>query len=367
MTTVATRGWTQRAAAALALFLSALALLLPACRNEADPAAKTRLPDLGADIAQTSVSGLSSGAYMAGQFQIAHSGIVVGAGIIAGGPYGCAESLFADVMPGPGTAFFNLSKAVNGCMLNSMQAWGIPDVERLAAKARKLAVAGRIDAIDNLLADRIYLFSGTEDRTVAPPIVAAAVRFYEMLGVPKGQIKHVVSVPAGHAIVTSGQGQACGETRAPYVENCGYDQAGDLLAHILGALEPAPREPAGDFQVFDQQEFLAGLAEPGLALSGIVYIPKACRQRPGCRVHIAFHGCGQNRALAGDAFARETGFARWADSNRLIVLFPQTDAGGLNPQGCWDWWGYTGRGYLTREAQQIVAVRRMLDRLAGRP
>ena len=35
------------------------------------------LPPLGADIQQSSVSGLSSGGYMAGQFQVAHSKYVL--------------------------------------------------------------------------------------------------------------------------------------------------------------------------------------------------------------------------------------------------------------------------------------------------
>ena len=50
------------------------------------------LPALGAELGATSVSGLSAGAFMASQFQIAHSRIVIGAGIVAGGPYGCAEA-----------------------------------------------------------------------------------------------------------------------------------------------------------------------------------------------------------------------------------------------------------------------------------
>jgi hypothetical protein len=41
----------------------------------------------------------------------------------------------------------------------------------------------------------------------------------------------------------------------------------------------------------------------------------------------------------------------------------------LNPQACWDWWGYndglTNRGrFATRGGLQTAAVRRMLDRLA---
>jgi poly(3-hydroxybutyrate) depolymerase len=81
-------------------------------------------------------------------------------------------------------------------------------------------------------------------------------------------------------------------------------------------------------------------------------------------VHIAFHGCAQNEDRVGDAFTAKTGFARWADTNRLIVLFPQTAATAMNPQACWDWWGYTGRDFLTRSAPQIQVVMAMLERLA---
>jgi hypothetical protein len=54
--------------------------------------AAERLQGFATDIAQTSVSGISSGAYLAVQFHVAHSNIVRGAGIIAGGPYYCAEN-----------------------------------------------------------------------------------------------------------------------------------------------------------------------------------------------------------------------------------------------------------------------------------
>jgi poly(3-hydroxybutyrate) depolymerase len=64
-------------------------------------------------------------------------------------------------------------------------------------------------------------------------------------------------------------------------------------------------------------------------------------------------------------FETIAGYTRWADTNNIIVLFPQTAATPFNPQGCWDWWGYTGREYLTRKAPQIVAVRRMVEQLAG--
>lgn len=333
------------------------------------PAAATErvaLPALGAVIDQTSTSGISSGAYMAGQFQIAHSSEVIGAAIIAGGPYGCAESLLADWMWGPSAAFFNMSKAVNGCMLAGMQMWGVPDVQRLAARARKLAEEGRIDPLSGLAHDRLYLFSGRNDYTVVPAIVAKAAEFYAAVGVPASNMLVVTDVPAGHAFITVSEGNSCALTEAPFVVHCDYDQAGALLGHIYGELKPAAAQAGGDFIAFDQRAFASPDApDHGLSDTGVVYVPRACRETAGCRVHIAFHGCGQNRAFVGDAFVRESGFARWADTNRLVVLFPQVMASVVNPQGCWDWWGYTGRDFLTRSAPQIAMVHRMLARLAS--
>jgi poly(3-hydroxybutyrate) depolymerase len=335
-------------------------------RMLAASATAAELPALGARLDQTTVSGLSSGAYMAGQMQLAHASIITGAGIIAGGPYGCAESLFADSMPGPGTVFLNASKAINGCMLDGLKLWGIPNPKQLATRARQLAEAGRIDPTAEVLRDKVYLFSGREDRTVVPAIVAAAADFYAALGLPREAIKYVTEVAAGHGFVTTDKGLACGRSGQPYVVDCDYDQAGDLLGHLLGPLQPRSATPSAAPQEFDQGPFKDGLVDHSLSVSGAVYVPADCRRETGCSIHVVFHGCGQNRANVGETVLADLGFIAWADTNRLILLFPQVAQSALNPQGCWDWWGYTGRDYLTRQGAQIVAVHRMLLRLAAR-
>lgn len=345
----------------IAAALLALAALLFGCGEDR----AQQLPALGAKSDQTSVSGISSGGYMAGQFEIAHSRKVVGAAIIAGGPYGCSESLFADVMPGPGTALLNLTKAVNGCMLNALQAFGVPNPTLLAERAGRLADKGRVDPVADVKSDRVYLFSGKDDHTVVPAIVEAARRFYQAVGVPDAQIEYVSNLPAGHAFVTEDKGPACDYSGKPYIVDCGYDQAGALLKQIYGSLQPRAEVATGSFILFDQEPFTHDLSNHGMSDRGIAYVPKACADTDGCRVHVAYHGCGQNRTFVGELFARDSGFARWADTNNLIVLFPQTAATPLNPQGCWDWWGYTGPEYLTRDAPQIIAVYRMLERLAS--
>jgi len=67
------------------LGLASLLLILPTA------AAPQPLPALNIDIRETSISGLSSGAFAAVQFQLAYSSIVKGAGIVAGGPYLCSR------------------------------------------------------------------------------------------------------------------------------------------------------------------------------------------------------------------------------------------------------------------------------------
>jgi hypothetical protein len=89
-------------------------------------------------------------------------------------------------------------------------------------------------------------------------------------------------------------------------------------------------------------------------------------------VHIALHGCKQNADTIGDRYIRHAGYNEWADTNHLIILYPQTITGNpaefepLNPFGCWDWWGYTNFNYAVKAGRQISTIKAMLDRLTSR-
>ena len=83
--------------------------------------------------------------------------------------------------------------------------------------------------------------------------------------------------------------------------------------------------PKGKFFVFGQSLYAEGVGN-GLSSEGVVYIPQTCTAKSGCRVHIALHGCEQNRDQVGMTFIEGSGFARWADTNRLVILFPQVEA-----------------------------------------
>jgi poly(3-hydroxybutyrate) depolymerase len=313
------------------------------------------------------VSGVSSGAYMAIQLQVAHSATVKGVGIIAGGPYYCAEG--------------RMSRALANCMTPSTTTQP-PTPEQQAQTLADMARAGKIDNPGNLREQRVWMFSGGNDHTVARPVMDALEGFYRKM-VPASAIRYVKNPDAGHAMISVADDKpnACGSSDPPYINQCQqFDGAGDLLGHLLGPLAPptprTPRSqnPAGVVLRFDQRPFVSGKAvDASLADDGYIYVPKPCRSG-GCRIHVVFHGCRQNAEEIGMRFIEGAGYNAWADGNRLVVLYPQTISRyGLamgswkylfNPKGCWDWWGYSGAEYHTREALQVRAVMGMVEQLA---
>ncbi|AOZ51095.1 extracellular catalytic domain type 2 short-chain-length polyhydroxyalkanoate depolymerase [Chromobacterium vaccinii] len=325
--------------------LLCLAAALPLAAWAADP-----LPAFHGDAKQSSVSGLSSGAFMAAQYQVAYSASVVGAGVVAGGPYYCAQGSL------PGTV---------ACMAGPP-----PQPAQLLASAKQFAAAGRIDPLADLAKRRVYLFSGTQDNTVRTPVVDAAASFFQLAGVPAAQIAYQKQLPAGHAQITPAYGNDCGATASPYINHCswqgqGYDQAGLILQHIYGALQAKASALTGRIVRFNQKPYAA--AGSSLADEGFVYVPRACAEGEACKVHIALHGCQQYAGKAGDAFYAHAGYNNWADSNRILVLYPQTTTSAANPQGCWDWFGYTGPAYAWKSGLQMRALKAMADRLVSAP
>src|SRR5688572_17930171 len=318
------------------------------CTFSSVAAAAEPLPGYGADTSTFTVSGVSSGGYMAVQMHVAHSSRVTGVGALAAGPYYCAQG--------------SLWTAMNPCMTPG--AWTpLPRLEILKGHADRFAAERRIDPTENLAKARVWLFSGSQDRTVQPAVVQGLVRFYSLYKANPV----AVDKPAGHAMVTQEAGSACGATEPPFINDCDYDAAGELLRHVLGPLLSPSSSSDGQLVAFDQREFDEAHAA-GMAKSGFAYVPKTCFGGK-CRVHIAFHGCRQNADAVGERFVREAGYNRWADTNRLIVLYPQTAARygwwAFNPRGCWDWWGYTGPAYATKEAPQLRAVVAMVERLGS--
>lgn len=324
-------------------------------------AAPDGLPALAARGDEVTVSGVSSGGYMAVQYHLAHSETVSGAGVLAAGPYGCAD----------GSAWHALTR----CM--APRSWSpLPSDDVIRQRIERRADAGAIDPLSGLAGDRAWIFSGGQDRTVERPVVEALVAAYRHW-LPGEALRFETWGDAGHAMISiaAPESAACARSEPPYINRCGeFDAAGELLKHLIGPLAPRQAPQADRLRRFDQVPFLgADPAASGMADSGYLFVPPDC-EAGGCRIHVAFHGCRQSDAQVGDRFARTAGYLEWAQGNRLVVLFPQVSPafgwrGGLswifNPRGCWDWWGYTGADYDRRAGRQIRAVSAMVAQLAA--
>jgi len=75
------------------------------------------------------------------------------------------------------------------------------------------------------------------------------------------------------------------------------------------------------------------------------------------------HGCKQNSTDIGTQYVKNTGYNRWADTNKIVVLYPQTGTGATN--SCWDWWGYDSANYSKKSGPQMAAVKAMVDRVGS--
>ena len=301
------------------------------------------------DLSQVTVSGLSSGGYMANQLHIAHSDWVSGAAIIAAGPYYCGQN--------------SITTALGQCVNKQEKAI---DLAALSTQAQNWQSEAKIAPLSHLKNDKVWLFHGSKDTKVIAPVTQALYEQYAQW-VDKTNIQFIQDRPFAHHLPTLAQGASCDSSEAPFLGKCNYDAAGNLLTHLLGTLKPRVDNPKGVLSQIDQQQ-LGGSAAKSLADQAYAYIPQSCYSGQECKLHINFHGCNQFSGAVGEQYVANNGLNNWADNNKLLILYPQTKKSmfmPLNPQGCWDWWGYTGADYATQKGEQLQAVVNMSKALQG--
>jgi hypothetical protein len=317
----------------------AAAILAAGCSAPGD--ADYAGPQFVIDPERISVSGISAGAYMAGQMHVAMSSAIEGAGLIAGGPYGCAQN--------------SLQTALENCTRE-----GSVDLDALRVTLEGAASEGSIDDIVNLDGSPVWLFRSPDDPLVGQALLDATAEQYRTLG---AAVTIVDDVAAAHGVPTLQTGAVCDSFESPYLNACDYDAAGEILSKIHGPLEPRT-EATGELMAIS----VPGAESVSLLPDAFLYVPAACAAGETCGLHVFFHGCSQSSELVGDAVARGAGFNAWAESNRMLVLYPQVKSSKIapvNPLGCFDWWGYTGDRYATREGAQVRVIAALMAAIGG--
>lgn len=307
------------------------------------------------DPASVSVSGVSSGGFMAVQLGIAYSSVFTrGFGVFAGGPYDCARN-----------------QKYTACMKNS-----VPDITAPQANMRRWSGAG-IDPLQNLAQRRIFMWVGAKDKIVGPNVMRMLDRELSSW-YSRDKVSYKESAEASHTFPTDFNAPGnnkCGESKSPFISNCGYDGAGEVLKWMYGSLSARNDNPPSDHIIsFDQSSFVSG--GRGMDTTGYMYVPAACAAGSPCMLHVALHGCEQSYSHVQMKFVNNSGYNRWADKNKIIILYPQakrdykfhkTWASGWLPNaaGCWDWIGWYGEDADLHGGVQIEAIVGMVRKITS--
>ena len=302
------------------------------------------------DTTQITISGVSSGAFMAQQMSVAYSKTFSGIASIAGGIFWCSQG--------------SSQRAQTECMKQTESL--VPQF--FIEKARELEAKGEIDPLENMRRQKVYLFASPKDSVIKPP---SSDRLYEFLTAftPAENITYEKTQAFAHGFPTVDFGALCNIGYIPWLLKCNFDTAGEILKTLHPSIKVAPPVSAKaaddkNLLVFDQSEF--GNEQTPLYSTGWVYVPEKCAAGEKCSLHVALHGCQMTPDFIQDQFAKHAGFNVWAENNNMIVLYPQSaKLGSANPYACWDWYGFSGEHYMTQLGPQMKALKLMIDRLSS--
>jgi len=325
-------------------------LLLLAYSISVPASAQTNLGSYNVNPNTVTVAGVSSGGFMAVQLQVAYSRSIFGTAVFAGGTYFCAQG--------------NIALWGNVCSTGT----GVP-VGSLVSFTNAEARAGQIDPVSNIGGKPIYMFSGVFDTVVQQPTMNALHKYYQSF-TTNSQINYNNFTGAQHSWVSPDAFTACAVLAAPFINNCGIDPEKTFLSMFYGNLNARHSGTlGGSFIQFNQNQFCpnSNCSSIDMDSTAWAFVPQNCAQGQACRLVIALHGCQSNQQVAGLAFVQNSGINEWADSNSIIVLYPQTIASLVpaNTFGCWDWWGYTGQNYALKSGPQMVAIMAEVNQITG--
>lgn len=293
-------------------------------------------PILSASVtyAKVSISGISSGAFMAAQMGTIFSSEIEGIGSVAGGFFYCAQNHMQEkIEEGQKVSFIgqrNLflfepssefyQDAITGRIFTSLQPnskWVTPSnknpiyqavgvclrnpTEAKFPKLEDFEKESLIDKIENIKNQKIYIYQGDNDQVVQPRMAQKLVDFYLEHQVPQNQIR-VKTLAGGHNFPTAKKGlNECKNQAFPYISSCNFNLAEDMLQHILDQKLLSKKAQLKNLHRVDQNlipinEGLqpAEWKAPATSLGsyGYLYASRKCLETPEtCKLHVALHGC----------------------------------------------------------------------------
>jgi hypothetical protein len=372
--------------------------------------------------AAVTVSGISSGGFMAAQLGVIYSDEISGVGTVAGGFYGCASDHFEQMHQLAESNFMNdkalfllntfnpIHRAVNICMKAPTLA--IVNSDRAEAFADQKLIADT----KNIKNQKVYIYQGQGDKVVSPKMQKQLKDFYLKMSVPEKNIQLSTS-KGGHNFPTDQKNlNACSEQGVPYISSCNKNVAGEILNFLVSPKLVRTKADIRNMHVISQKQ---DSRPDSISEYGYLVSSQKCLDNPAkCNLHVALHGCEMNDSFSSafdkkfqqtmllDAgfmmtgiykmrssldlfspfsphigqkkddmglmtFVKSSGYADYVEKNNLMVLFPQTQISEksypYNPKGCWDWIGTSGSNHLTNKGVETAWLMDLIHAVQKNP
>lgn len=275
------------------------------------------------------VTGVSSGAYMAGQLHVAYASHFSGAALFAGGPYYCAK----------GDVDIGLYTCAESLPINNI------DLPLLESLSSNWSASGLNDPISALQGQPVWVHHGLLDYTVWARVTDALVSYYQHFG---SQVTYHNTTITNHAWISPYGPVQCDLFMSPFIANCGWD-AEEIFLSVLfgGSVNPPASNLTGTLYAFSQDYYVNKTWAPtyteassiDMDNTGFVYVPAACAKGSHCRLISVFHGCQMGYYTIKLDLVNFANMNQYADTNNFVVLYPQaiaTDELGPNPEGASD-------------------------------
>lgn len=269
------------------------------------------------------ISGISSGGFMAEQMAVAHSEHFSGVATIAGGYYYCAGThfdkqkrlygtstlvnyrtntpVFFKSLFRPFSAFFmNVEEWVTPAFANPLYraltvCLNNPSLSRLPNRILgsmyfdivDMAARGQIDPLENLTQQRVLIYQGQKDSVVNPAMAQQLKHFRTYFN--SSSIEVIEAAQAAHNFPSSNvNGIGCDEQRPPYVGNCQFSMSQKIVDYLMPSVT---QQRKGHIRVFTLNQ-TTQFTPPSIAPYGYLVANDWCLKSPErCEMHVALHGC----------------------------------------------------------------------------
>lgn len=283
-----------------------------------------------------SISGISSGGFMANQMATIYSSEFSGVGTVAGGFYFCAQDYLpkkvkqdANTIGSTNLFLFEPTTKMVSDTLNPFiifqginpETWfrpqkgnpiylsvavcmGEPEKAQLpSAVLLKNAERKLIDPIAYQKDQKVFIYQGKGDTVLNYKMQDKLKEYYLSNGIPENQIEILTGEGSHNFPTDRNDGIPCEKEEVPYVASCGQNVAGEMLEHLMGKTLNRGHFHKDHIYLVDQTNLQNAAqidkpenewVQPGESLApyGYLYASDKCLKAPGsCKLHVALHGC----------------------------------------------------------------------------